>query len=60
MMQQFLVMKNQGNDGGLSQNFTKESYPLSGLTKEQTDSILNISSHGGNNMPIAIPNNHKT
>lgn len=50
LMQQFLVMKNQNNQNDLVQKYGKGTFTAPGFSKEQTDSILNISSHGGTNM----------
>lgn len=50
LMKQFLVMKNQSNENELYHKYAKENFSTSGLTKEQTNSIMNISSQGGPNM----------
>jgi hypothetical protein len=49
LMQQFLVMKNQNNKD-LYHKYARENFSTTGLTKEQTNSIMDISSHGGANM----------
>lgn len=49
-MQQFLVMKNQSNQNDLVQKYGKDTFTTPGFSKEQTNSILNISSQGGTNM----------
>jgi hypothetical protein len=50
LMHQFLVMKNQNNKNDLYHKYARENFSTNGLTKEQTDSIMDISSHGGANM----------
>lgn len=50
LMQQFLNLKSQNNDGELMERYTRDGYGNPNFSKEQTNSILNISSQGGANM----------
>jgi len=50
LMQQFLVMKHQNTQGNVIPKYLKENIITPDFSKEQTKSILNISSQGGTNM----------
>lgn len=50
LMQQFLVMKNMNNGSDLANKYAKEGVVATNLSKEQANSILNISSQGSTNM----------
>lgn len=50
MMQQFLIMKNQTNQNSSFPKYVKENIITPEFSKEQTNSILNISAQPGNNL----------
>ena len=47
LLQQFLVMKNQNNQSDIIQKYGKNAAQRPDFSKEQINSILNISSQGG-------------
>jgi hypothetical protein len=50
MMQQFMSMKNQNSQGATMSKYLKDSIATPDFSKEQTNSILNISSQAGPNL----------